>query len=200
MSTNSPPVKTGRGPPQHRPTPGRHHPGPDVWDRLEVNPGGKSDGGIVEITVDLATLVGLSDTPGELNGYGPVVADIARQITSNQHGSQWRVTITHPDTGSVLWNGTTRRRPNNSLRRRVEARSPTCVFPGCRMPAADCDLDHTTDHAHGGRTSDHNLGPLCRHDHMVKHHGQWKLHRTPHGYTWTSRLGHTYHTGTDPPR
>jgi HNH endonuclease len=155
---------------------------------------------VADLTVDLATLVGLSDTPGELNGYGPVIADIARQITTNQPNSQWRVTITHPDTGEVLWNGTTRRRPNNSLRRSVEARSPNCVFPGCRMPAADCDLDHTIDHAHGGATSDHNLEPLCRHDHKVKHHGGWKLRRTPHGYTWTSRLGHTYHTGTDPPR
>jgi hypothetical protein len=153
----------------------------------------------VEITVDLSTLVGLSDTPGELNGYGPVVADVARQITNHQPGAQWRVTITHPDHGSVLWNGTTRRRPTTTLRRAVQARSPSCVFPGCRIPAADCDLDHTINHAHGGPTTEENLEPRCRHDHMVKHHGQWKLRRSPHGYTWPSPLGHTYHTGTDPP-
>jgi hypothetical protein len=132
--------------------------------------------------------------------YGPVISDVARQITNRQPGSQWRVTITHPDTGSVLWNGATQRRPNVALRRSVEARSPTCIFPGCRMPAADCDLDHNIDHAHGGPTTEENLEPLCRHDHMVKHHGKWKLRQTPHGYTWTSPLGHTYHTGTDPPR
>jgi HNH endonuclease len=167
--------------------------------RPSVEGNRQCNAGVVEITVDLATLVGLSDTPGELNGYGPVVADVARQITNRQPNSQWRVTITHPDSGDVLWNGVTKRRPNNTLRRQIEARSPTCVFPGCRMPAADCDLDHTIDHAHGGPTTDENLGPLCRHDHMVKHHGRWKLRRTPNGYTWTSPLGHTYHTSTDPP-
>ncbi len=160
---------------------------------------GKGTGGVVDITVDLATLVGLSDIPGELNGYGPVVADLTRQVVERQNRSQWRVRVTHPDDGDLLWNGTTKRRPTTSLRRKVEARSPTCVFPGCRMPATDCDLDHTIDHAHGGPTSEANLEPLCRHDHNVKHHAGWTLQRTPNGYTWTSRLGHKYNTGTDPP-
>ena len=154
---------------------------------------------MVDITVDLATLVGLSDTPGELNGYGPVVADLARRVVANQPRSEWRVRVTHPDDGELLWNGTTKRRPTTALRRSVEARSPTCVFPGCRIPATECDLDHTVDHASGGATTEKNLEPLCRHDHIVKHKGRWKLARTPHGYTWTSRLGHKYHTGPDPP-
>ncbi len=113
--------------------------------------------------------------------------------------TQWRVRVTHPDDGDLLWNGVTKRRPTTGLRRQVEARSPTCVFPGCRMPATQCDLDHTIDHAHGGPTSEANLEPLCRHDHNVKHHAGWILQRTPNGYTWTSRLGHKYHTGHDPP-
>ncbi len=71
-----------------------------------------------------------------------------------------------------------------------------------RVPHAghiDCDLDHTIDHARGGATTEKNLEPLCRHDHNVKHHAGWTLRRTPNGYTWTSRLGHEYNTGPDPP-
>jgi hypothetical protein len=37
-----------------------------------------SGGGTVDITVDLRTLLGLTEEPGELGGWGPVIADIAR--------------------------------------------------------------------------------------------------------------------------
>ncbi|MGH8946659.1 MAG: DUF222 domain-containing protein, partial [Acidimicrobiia bacterium] len=34
--------------------------------------------GVVDVAVDLTTLLELSDKPGEIGGYGPVIADIAR--------------------------------------------------------------------------------------------------------------------------
>ncbi|MBT8217634.1 MAG: HNH endonuclease, partial [Acidimicrobiia bacterium] len=69
-----------------------------------------------------------------------------------------------------------------------------CVFPGCRMPATTCDLDHTTPHSQGGPTTPTNLAPLCRHDHRIKHTG-WTYHPQEDGtYHWTSRLGATYKT------
>ena len=39
--------------------------------------------GTVDIHVDLETLARLNDHPGELAGYGPVIADIARQVAEN---------------------------------------------------------------------------------------------------------------------
>ncbi len=67
------------------------------------------------------------------------------------------------------------------------------------MPATDCDLDHREAWADGGPTTENNLAPLCRHDHIVSHHG-WKLERLPNGaHQWTGRLGHTYVTGEKPP-
>ena len=39
-------------------------------------------GGCVDITVDLQTLAELSEAPGDLAGYGPVIADIARQVVA----------------------------------------------------------------------------------------------------------------------
>ncbi len=95
----------------------------------------------------------------------------------------------------MVWNGTTRRRPTATERRYILARQPVCVFPGCRMPARDSDLDHTVDYAKGGRTHPHNLGPLCRHHHRLKHEAGWKLEQPKPGhFIWTSPLGHTYHS------
>ena len=60
------------------------------------------------------------------------------------------------------------------------------------MPSADCDLDHREQWVDGGPTTEDNLAPLCRHDHIVKHSG-WTLARLPNGdHQWSSRLGHTY--------
>ena len=156
-------------------------------------------GGAVDIQVDLTTLAGLDERPGELNGYGPVIADVARQVTEEQSGAEWRVTVIDPETGAVVHNGTTRRRPGAGLKRHVESRSPTCVFPGCRMPATDCDLDHNRARSEGGPTNSKNLGPLCRHDHVIKHHG-WKVEQLKPGiYRLTSPLGHRYSTRPEPP-
>jgi hypothetical protein len=141
------------------------------------------------IVVDLSTLAELDDRSGELPGMGPVIADIARQ-TAHQARS-WVYQVTDPDTGDTLATGTTHRRPTITQKRHLAAAQPTCVFPGCRMPATDCDLDHTVDWARGGPTTEANLGPACRHDHRVKHDGGWKLLRLPDGsYRWTSRPGH----------
>ncbi|HEX2405381.1 MAG TPA: DUF222 domain-containing protein [Acidimicrobiia bacterium] len=149
--------------------------------------------GVVDITVDLTTLTGLSEVPGEIPGWGPVIADIARQVALAEERGQWRVTVTHPRTGQVVWNGVTRRRPTITERRYIQAREPVCVFPGCRMPARDSDLDHTQDSAKGGPTQPANLGHLCRHHHRLKHEAGWKLEQpTPGNFTWTSPLGHTY--------
>jgi hypothetical protein len=69
------------------------------------------------------------------------------------------------------------------------------------MPAVQSDLDHTQAVADGGPTTEHNLAPLCRHDHRLKHEGGWNLERLPDGrYLWTSPLGRRYEVdpGEDP--
>ncbi len=158
------------------------------------------DRGVVDIQVDLTTLIGLSETAGELAGYGPIVADIARHITDRQHASQWRWTVTDPDSGQPLHEGTTRRRPTGRQRRAVESRDRTCVFPGCRMPAGNCDLDHRIPWAQGGPTRRKYLAPLCRHDHGNRHLCGWTYRPLRNGdYLWTSPLGHTYTTSGKPP-
>ncbi|MCH7846501.1 MAG: DUF222 domain-containing protein, partial [Acidobacteria bacterium] len=159
-----------------------------------------SSRGVVDLHVDLDTLAGLTEHPGELAGYGPVVADIARQVTTEQEHAEWRYTITDPATGRPLYNGTTRRRPTANQRRTVETRDQTCIFPGCRMPATDCDLDHRTRWVDGGATGVDNLAPLCRHDHRIRHQAGWEHQPLPNGdHQWITKLGHTYTTSGRPP-
>lgn len=87
------------------------------------------------------------------------------------------------------------------MKRHIRAVKPTCVFPGCRMPAEDTDLDHTRTWARHRQTKLEDLAPLCRYHHQVRHRG-WTYQPSPTGddHIWTSPLGHIYTTsGTDPP-
>jgi len=168
----------------------------DVY--LDILSGRERDGagGTVELRVDLETLAGLAESPGDLDGYGPVVADIARRVAAAGTRAEWRVTVTDPDTGATLHAGTTRRRPTASQRRRVQARDRTCIFPGCRMPAVQCDLDHRIPWAQRRRTSAAGLAALCRYHHVtVRHHIGWIHRPLPDGdHLWIGLLGHRYTT------
>jgi hypothetical protein len=151
--------------------------------------------GGVHIGIAATTLAGLDDQPGEIPGFGPVLADVARQVADNQHQTQWIFTVTDPATGDIVHTGTTRRRPTTPQRRRIEARYPTCVWPGCRMPSVDCDIDHNHPYGEGGCTHDHNLAPICRHHHRIRHQAGWHYQRLNNGdHHWTSPLGRTYTT------
>ena len=137
--------------------------------------------GSVDLRVDLETLAGLSEAPGELMGLGPVISDLARQVAEEQRHCQWTFTVTDPETGMPIHTGITRRRPRRDLRRKVEARQPTCVFPGCRMPSGRCDLDHRKMYSEGGPTCESNLVPLCRRHHRCRHRLGWRHQPLPPG-------------------
>lgn len=165
--------------------------------------GGTSDAapraaaGSVDLVVDVRTLAGLGDHAGELRGYGPVIAEVARAVAVEQVEGRWTYTVSDGD--AVVTTGTLRRRPTASLRRLVEARDRTCVFPGCRMPSAERDLDHRVEVQDGGRTTEDNLSPLCRHDHRLKSSRRWSYERTADDHLWTSPLGFHHTTSGRPP-
>lgn len=155
--------------------------------------------GTVNINVDLTTLAELDDHPGNLAGYGPINAELARKVALNQTKGSWTATITDPETGEPLEVVSVRRRPTTKQQRMIRALHPTCVFRGCDMPADDSDLDHIIDHAKGGKTLVCNHAPLCRRHHMAKHRGGWRYHKTSRTEVeWTSPLGHKYRTEKPP--
>jgi hypothetical protein len=149
----------------------------------------------VQVTVAATTLLGLDDGPAELAGYGPIPASLARELAAR---GTWRRILTDPGTGTVVERGRVTYRPGADLTGVVVARDVTCTFPGCRQPAARCDLDHVEPFDPGrpatDQTSADNLHALCRHHHLAKTHARWDVerdHRT--GVTrWTSPAGITY--------
>jgi AraC-like DNA-binding protein len=172
--------------------------------RLE--PGGASRGrheGIrpdVLVTVPIGTLLGSSEEPGELAGYGPIDPDSARVLAGRARS--WRRIVTDPDAGVVLSFGRTRYRPSNDLKAWLRLRDGTCRFPGCSRAAAGCDIDHTQAWEHGGATDHDNLAHLCAKHHALKHGTTWAVNQEPGGsgaMTWTSPAGRTYRTEPDPP-
>ena len=165
---------------------------------------------LINLTLPLSTQLGLADDPGVVGGFGPVDAELARQLAALaaiDPRSRWCVTLTGPG-GQAVGHGclpgpdalaslTTRGirltitplaqdtcdhrhqepgyEPSRRLQHLIWGRTPTCTAPGCRRPAARCDLDHTVPYDQGGRTCECNLAPLCRHHHRCKHSQGWQL-------------------------
>ncbi|WP_022886721.1 HNH endonuclease signature motif containing protein [Glaciibacter superstes] len=107
----------------------------------------------VFVTVPALTLLGMSEEQGNLNGYGPIDPDTARDLAA-KCPSFVRI-LTHPETGVVLSVGRDRYQVPADLRRMLQLRDGTCRFPGCNRQAAGCDIDHSEDWNHGGETA-HN--------------------------------------------
>jgi hypothetical protein len=160
----------------------------------------RREGGVeVRVTVPYTALLGADDLPGELAGYGPIPAAVARDLAA---GGTWRRILTDPASGRPVDYGTTRYRPPAHLAGLVITRDQTCQFPGCRIPAHRCDLDHTIPHnpATGtGPTSETNLGPKCRRHHQIKQTPGWSVTQHPDGATtWVTPSGHQYYSQPPP--
>ena len=120
----------------------------------------------VLVTVPVLTLLGRSEEPGTLEGYGPIDAGTARRIAAR--APSFTRILTHPETGAVLSVGRNRYAVPKDLRTWLRVRDETCRFPGCNRSAARADVDHVTDWQYGGGTDYGNLVHLCRSHHRVK--------------------------------
>lgn len=146
----------------------------------------------VNVTIDLPTLLGLAENPGQLAGYGAIPASVARALASD---GKWKRFITDPQTGVLLDYGRESYEPPQPLVDFLIARDRTCRFPGCRRSAALSDIDHAQSWETGGSTSPQNLGALCRRHHRLKTHGGWSVVSALDGSCiWKSPLGKTFST------
>ena len=147
----------------------------------------------VQLTVDLATLLGLSESPGELAGYGPIPAPVARRL-AGEDGAWWQRFVHDPVTGYLLDLGDERYRPSAALRRFVVARDRTSRFPGSSVPAQRCDLDHAVRFP-DGPTAAANLQAVNRTGHEGKTRGHWSVELEDGGEgRWTGPSGHHWVT------
>jgi hypothetical protein len=219
---------------------------PGLSGTLDQSPGLS---GTVNLTMPLATWLGLSDAPGNASGYGPLDASDSRDLAhalAARAGNRWCLTFTdargrpvahgcarhgpaedrrpgdrpsprsragpgsqsHADSTGDHWTfaitllpgkacdhtwQTAAYQPSGALRHLVETRHGTCVFPGCRRPAAHCDKDHTLPYDQGGKTCLCNLAPLCRRHHRAKQARGWALKQVSPGVlAWTTPSGRHY--------
>ncbi|PPF41977.1 hypothetical protein C5B85_17940 [Pseudoclavibacter sp. AY1F1] len=125
-------------------------------------------------------------TPALLDGVTPIPMSVAKALAANVPAFE-RI-LTHPITGTVV--EVDRYRPTEAMRAWLRARDVHCRFPGCRLPAENCDLDHTIPASEGGPTSLVNLADLCRWNHTVKGSTGWEVSQLPGGVMeWTSPTG-----------
>lgn len=112
-------------------------------------------------------------------------------------GDRWTFTITLLPGNACdhSWQ-TAAYQPSPALRHLVETWHGTCVFPGCRRPAAQCDKDHTVPYDQGGKTCLCNLAPLCRAHHQAKQAHGWHLRQPwPGVLAWTTPADRRYVVG-----
>jgi len=147
----------------------------------------------VLVTVPVFALLGVTDEPAELDGYGPIPASMARKLVADGADSFYRVLV-DPRDGAPLEIGRTRYRLTEAIKQWIRMRDRKCTFPGCSNHTPDNDIDHGTAWEHGGSTGITNLAQLCPKHHRLKHNSHW----TPDSATpnqspgWTSPTGRHY--------
>ncbi len=151
----------------------------------------------VQVSVALSTLLDLDEQPGELDGYGPIPASMARDIAHDPSGT-WRRLLTDHG-GRLLHYGRSTYQPPAPLRDHITTQHKTCTFPGCRRRSCRGEIDHILAWNDGGPTDEENLHPPCKRHHDTKHQTSWTVTKNANNtITWTSPTGRRYHTQPTP--
>jgi len=150
----------------------------------------------ISVAIDLQTLIGLAENPGQLAGYGAIPASVARRLAAD---GNWQRFVSDPTTGNLLDFGREKYTPPQELVDYLLARDRICRFPGCRRTGQGSDIDHAQSWETGGETNPANLGLLCRRHHRMKTHGGWSLESNPDGSClWKSPKGKTFFVPSRP--
>jgi hypothetical protein len=169
----------------------------------------------VNVVVSLATLLGVDAGVGQIPGWGALSAEQTRRVAL-QAGSIWTRVVSDPLTGRAIEASAGTYRVPAGMAQQVKTRDGTCRAPGCQIPAAGADLDHTIEWtapspdptSHGqpathvpagpttndaaGSTSEGNLVALHRGHHNLKTSGFWDSEQLPDGtLSWTTATGRT---------
>jgi len=150
--------------------------------------GGSRVNATVSIVIPVLNLLN-PDAPRDvatINGMTPISMTEAREMAGKAKCFQ-RI-LTDPITGHVLTVDSRNATP--SMRRFLQARDQVCLFPGCRRPAHQSELDHTKPWSAGGKTDVDNLGHLCPKHHTLKHQRPWECEQLGNGWVrWRTPRG-----------
>jgi hypothetical protein len=162
---------------------------------------GQEQADAVPLTVGLVmtdrTLLAGDGEPADLDGYGPVPADTARDLLERLPDDQAvvvRQLYTHPRTGELVAQRSDQRCFAGALRRFVSYRDRHCRTPYCGAPIRH--VDHIRPHARGGLTTAANGQGYCAACNHAKEAPGWRADTVPtdgqHVVEVTTPTGHRY--------
>ena len=143
-------------------------------------------------------LFGTSDDPAYVEDYGPVPAELARELVAGactREETVWvRRLYTCPETGELVAADPRSRRFRGSLARFIRLRDRTCRTPWCDAPIRHSD--HVEDYDGGGPTTAENGQGLCEACSYAKQASGWRARPSPdaigHEIETTTPTGHIY--------
>ena len=159
---------------------------------------------MINVHMGADVVLGVSDNPVYLEGYGWTAAPVGRRVLSQN--AEMRRIIDDPVTGQALNISAMTYTPSAEMAAAARMRDQLCTFPTCERRSADCQLDHTVPHPKGRagssrpgdrhQTSADGLGSLCDAEHRLKTLGGWQVARLDGQWEWRSPAGKVYLTTT----
>ena len=168
---------------------------------------GKESAGRASRSIDLnlvmshEALLGTSDDEARLAGFGPIPAELAREIVAQALGAGEEVWLRRlyasPTTGELVAMDSRARLFPAGLRRLITLRDQVCRTPWCDAPIRH--IDHVVPSEADGPTSGHNGQGLCEACNHAKQAPGWRSRPGPDGtVTTTTPTGHTRTTRPPP--
>jgi len=132
----------------------------------------------VNLVLSDETLLGGSDEPARVSGYGPIPAEIGRRlasaaITDPASRATLRRLYSHPRSGALVAMESRARRFPRGLARFIELRDDTCRTPYCDAPVRH--TDHADPKVRGGPTTAANGLGACEACNYAKEAAGWRV-------------------------
>ena len=153
---------------------------------------------VINLVVSDQVLWGGSDDAAHVDGYGPVPADLSRELAGTD-GAWLRRVYARPETGRLVAMDSRARLMPQALRDLIRIRDQRCRTPWCDAPIRPSD--HVQSVVEGGQTSEPNGQGLCEACNYAKQAPGWRARPGPgprHRVETTTPTGHRY-SSTSPP-
>jgi hypothetical protein len=147
---------------------------------------------MINLVVSDQVLLGDSNDPAYVEGYGPIPADLARELSASTRAWVRRLYAV-PETGRLVAVDSTARLMPDQLARMIRLRDQRCRTRWCDAPIRQSD--HVRAVAEGGETSEPNGQGLCEACNRAKQAPGWRARPSPdlrHAVETTTPTGHTY--------
>jgi hypothetical protein len=146
-------------------------------------------------------LLGGSEVPAHLDGFGCVPAELARELVAGSLDAGDEVAVrrlyTSPDRGELVAMDSRTRLYRGLLARFVRLRDQVCRTPWRGAPVRH--VDHVEDHTRGGPTSATNAQGLCEACNHAKQSPGWRARPGPDGTVVTTLPTGQTHITRPPP-